>query len=157
MKTASWIGSSWSASLHQASYTEGDSPTARSWTGFDTTAVSDCSNCLIRVQGSDGDDTGTDESDAVFVIDNTAPSVQLSAPNGGEVLQGGETYTITWTASDANLGAQPIALDRAGRHLSQGLATPEPGLAPQWWMGYRDSTSLGVRAGGGPAQQPAAR
>ncbi len=103
-------GGIWSSSIYQISYTEGTAPTTRSWTGFNTTAFSDSNNCLLRVQGTDGQAATTDQSSAAFTIDNTAPSVTLTTPNGGEVLRGGATYTITWTASDANFGSQPIAL-----------------------------------------------
>jgi hypothetical protein len=33
---------------------------------------------------------------------NQPPQVQVSAPNGGETLTGGQNFNITWTASDAN-------------------------------------------------------
>ncbi len=33
-------------------------------------------------------------------IDETSPSIDLTAPNGGEILNGGDNFTISWNASD---------------------------------------------------------
>jgi len=53
---------------------------------------------------------GEDMSNANFAIaDATAPTVTLSAPNGGEVWDIGNTYDITWTATD-NIGVTSISL-----------------------------------------------
>ena len=38
-----------------------------------------------------------------IVIDGTPPLVQVSSPNGGELLAGGSSVQITWTSSDAYL------------------------------------------------------
>jgi hypothetical protein len=103
-------GGSWSASLYEVSYSETETPAAHSWSGFDTTAVADSGTCLVRVVASDGDASDSDESDAVFTIDNTDPSVSLTTPSGGEVVEGGASFEITWSASDANFGSNPIAL-----------------------------------------------
>jgi hypothetical protein len=46
-----------------------------------------------------------------IVQDSIAPSATLTAPSGGEVVSGNGTMTITWTASDANLGQNPIDID----------------------------------------------
>ncbi len=46
-----------------------------------------------------------------FVFDTTPPVITLTAPNGGEVWTGGQSYTITWTATDAvGLPPEPITL-----------------------------------------------
>ncbi|MFA7171761.1 MAG: Ser-Thr-rich GPI-anchored membrane family protein, partial [Candidatus Paceibacterota bacterium] len=42
----------------------------------------------------------SDESDAVFEIDKTAPAVTVMSLNGGEKLQGGSSVALTWTATD---------------------------------------------------------
>ncbi|MFN3763094.1 MAG: hypothetical protein ACK4WK_07835, partial [Anaerolineae bacterium] len=93
-------GANWSDSLHEAVYAETGNPAVHSWTGFNTTAFTDCSQCRLRITASDGETNTYDLSNAVFVIDNTPPTVTLTAPNGGELLRGGDTFTITWTASD---------------------------------------------------------
>ena len=36
------------------------------------------------------------------VGDSTPPSVAVTAPNGGEAIEAGSTFTITWTASDGS-------------------------------------------------------
>lgn len=48
--------------------------------------------------------------DVVVVYDATPPSVEVLAPNGGEILGGGKTTEIAWIAEDANLAPAPIAL-----------------------------------------------
>ena len=103
-------GANWSDSLYQVAYLESGTPASHSWTGFNTAVFTDCDRCLVRITASDGETGSEDASDATFVIDNIAPTVTLTAPNGGELLRGGATYTITWTAYDAHLGANPIAL-----------------------------------------------
>ncbi len=103
-------GSSWSASLYEASYVESAAPVTHTWTGFDTTALADSQNCLLRVHATDGDADAQDDGDAVFAIDNSAPAVSLGAPTGGELLAGGEVLTVTWSASDAHWGSGPITL-----------------------------------------------
>jgi len=143
-------GGTWSSSIYQVSYTEGAAPTTRSWTGFNTTAFSDSNNCLIRVQGTDGQAATTDQSNAAFTIDNTAPSVTLTAPNGGEVLRGGASYTITWTASDANFAAQPIALyystDGGSSYPNLIIAATENDGSYVWTVPALNSSTIRVRA-----------
>jgi len=70
-------------------------------------------NASVRVRVVATDlvgNSGYDDSNGNFTVDSTAPSVTLSAPNGGEMLRGGSNYTITWSASDTNLGSTPVAL-----------------------------------------------
>ena len=103
-------GAHWSSSLYQVAYAETGTPAAHSWTGFNTAVFSDSDQCRIRVTAADDAVTSSDLSDAVFIIDNTPPTASLTAPNGGELLRGGDTFTITWSASDAHFGTTPIAL-----------------------------------------------
>jgi hypothetical protein len=53
-------------------------------------------NCLVRIRAGDADDAPTDVSDSVFSI---VPGIGLivTSPNGGEQLQTGSIYNITWT------------------------------------------------------------
>jgi len=61
--------------------------------------------------------SGSDVSDATFIIDSTNPTIMASTlitPNGGEFLSGGATTNITWTSgeiTDIYLNANPITLD----------------------------------------------
>jgi len=48
---------------------------------------------------------------SAIVIDSSAPVVNLTSLTGGQTLKGGSTYAITWSATDNNFGANPIALD----------------------------------------------
>jgi hypothetical protein len=70
---------------------------------WDTTTVDDGTNYKVKVVVTDtGGLVAEDYSTTVFTIDNipdnTAPSIELTAPLGGEVWFG--TQTITWTATD---------------------------------------------------------
>jgi hypothetical protein len=64
-------------------------------------------SCRIKVVCVDAaTNEGSDESDADFEIlwqDYEDPVVTVVDPNGGEELQGGESYDVEWTASD-NVG-----------------------------------------------------
>ena len=67
-----------------------------------TVPATPTAQALVRVTALDGAaNSGNDVSDAVFTIaDQTAPTVTVTAPNGGETWVEGETRTITWTAAD---------------------------------------------------------
>jgi len=47
----------------------------------------------------------------VFTIDTINPVTNLSAPIGGENWFMGGTFSVTWSASDTNLGINPITLE----------------------------------------------
>lgn len=55
--------------------------------------------CLVRVSDA-ANASVSDQSNAVFTIVSAAPrgSITVYAPNGGETLQVGSTYAITWTS-----------------------------------------------------------
>jgi hypothetical protein len=63
----------------------------------------------IKVVAYDGAaNSGEDVSDADFTIaDETAPSVTVTVPNGGEVWDIDSTYDISWTATD-NVGVTSV-------------------------------------------------
>lgn len=73
---------------------------------WDTTMVPDGSAYLIKVEASDGTQTGMDVSDASFEIangvtrpsTNTAPTINIIRPNGGERVHG--LYEIRWSVND---------------------------------------------------------
>ncbi len=84
-----------------------------SWTYASATpAWSDGETYTILSQASDG--AGNIETPAAgssFTFDLTAPMVTVVSPNGGEVWAGGQSYPISWTASDAvGLAGAPITL-----------------------------------------------
>ena len=69
------------------------------------------SNFKVKVTAVDkAGNEGSDVSDVVFTIDNTAPSVTVLAPNGGEGWEGGIQKTIRWQASDVHSGVASITL-----------------------------------------------
>ncbi|GMU86930.1 MAG: hypothetical protein AMXMBFR48_21710 [Ignavibacteriales bacterium] len=63
--------------------------------------VPNVSSTACRVKISDAlDGTPADMSDADFTVYNIAQqSVTVNAPNGGEIIQPGSTFNITWTSS----------------------------------------------------------
>jgi hypothetical protein len=62
------------------------------WTVPDTGS----NNCLVRVGENDGDPS--DASNAVFSI--APPSfITITSPNGGEILEAGNSHNITWTGT----------------------------------------------------------
>ncbi len=69
----------------------------------------------VRVVAYDQvDNSANDASDANFTIqavDNTPPSVTVTAPDGGEVFADGTVTNITWNASDT--GAKPSGVTGA--------------------------------------------
>src|SRR3989344_4496063 len=78
---------------------------------WDTTSVADGASYKVKVVTTGG--LVFDPSDAVFTIDNTAPTTPtVLTPNGAEALKGGDNYNITWTASvDTNFSATPIKIE----------------------------------------------
>jgi len=53
----------------------------------------------------------SDVSQHSFSVDNTAPTVLLTYPNGGELFRGGDSIDITWEpAIDGNIADNPISL-----------------------------------------------
>ncbi len=72
----------------------------------------------------------------------------LTAPDGGEVLRGGATFTITWTATDAHFGLNPIALaystDGGSSYTDIVTATENDG-SYLWTVPEIDSVQVRVR------------
>lgn len=82
-----------------------------------------------------------------FGIDSTAPSISLTAPNGGESVMA--TTPVTWSASDAHLGSTSITL----QYSTDGGSTWVPiasGIANSgsysWHPASLKSTSIQIRA-----------
>ena len=78
---------------------------------------------LVRVKAHDAvGNIGSDVSNAVFTIsDQTAPTVTVTSPNGGETWATGSSHDVTWTATD-NIGVTV--------HRHRLLGRQRPGVAP---------------------------
>jgi hypothetical protein len=83
----------------------------------DVTTIKNALMNTSRDEGSAGEDNtyGRGVIDAyaavlaVMVTDTTPPTVTVTSPNGGEVLNSGSTFPVTWTASD-NIGVTQSAI-----------------------------------------------
>ena len=82
--------------------------------------------CLVQVSATNG--SAGDISDAVFAV-VVPPSITVTAPNGGEKWQIGESYNITWT-SEKIQGDVKVELSRDNGAAWETLtdATPNDGL-----------------------------
>ena len=101
---------------------------------WDTTTVSDGATCRIQVTATDmPGNVGTPaESAADFSIDNTAPVVALTAPNGGE--NWGGTQNVTWITTDANPGTVEIRLSsNSGGSYPSVIAAAAPDTGTFSW------------------------
>jgi hypothetical protein len=68
------------------------------WTTPDTASE----ECLVRITSNDGgtDPRPSDVSDSVFsIVSPPPPTIKVTAPNGGEQLQVGSRFDITWLSS----------------------------------------------------------
>ena len=72
----------------------------------------DSESLLVRIEVVDrAGNVGADVSGSPSSMDNTAPTVVLNYPNGGEPLKGGDSVEITWQlAVDVHLSLRPINL-----------------------------------------------
>ncbi|MCP5107313.1 MAG: hypothetical protein GY950_28255 [bacterium] len=69
-----------------------------SWTVPDTPS----DNCLVRISGTDTDDTASDVSDAGFsIVVAASGAIRVISPNGGENVNVGSVCGITWTTSES--------------------------------------------------------
>jgi hypothetical protein len=69
---------------------------SKSWTVPNVSST----NCKLEVAIKRTDGTwSTDLSDSVFTIAQSAPTVHLTYPNGGETLTAGSTINVAWTIS----------------------------------------------------------
>jgi flagellar hook assembly protein FlgD len=73
--------------------------------------------------------SATDQSDATFDL----ASVAVTAPNGGESINGGDSTTITWSSS--NLGSDTVELDLldSGGSLLSSIANAETNDGSYTW------------------------
>ena len=73
------------------------------------------------------------------ITDQTAPSIALTAPNGGASFTGGTTQDVTWNASD-NVGVDSVNVD----YSINGNAGPWQPVAHGIANTGLDSVSLGL-------------
>jgi|GEM_PF-661202 len=59
----------------------------------------------------DAEQTDTDTTQVTVEDTSSPPSVAVQAPNGGEQLAGGSTYTVEWTASDPDDDLDSFEID----------------------------------------------
>ncbi len=121
-------GGSWIALAEQAG-----NPQSYEWLIPNT--LSD--ECLLKVVAYDRwDNRGEDESDVVFAIvaDTVAPTVTVTAPNGGEAWGTGEMHSIRWDADDnvAVVGDSVYySLDDGATWTAETYQTGNPEI--YWW------------------------
>jgi|GEM_PF-2802922 len=97
-----------------------------------------------------GNDGATGQNDSV-IIDTTPPSVNVTSPTTGEVLQGGSPYAIQWTASDAGSGVASnsigLAYSTDGGSTWTTIATGEANIGSyDWSVPAIDTNNAVVRA-----------
>ncbi|MFI5372708.1 MAG: Ig-like domain repeat protein, partial [Candidatus Eisenbacteria bacterium] len=98
----------------------------------------DCSNLPVAV------DAG---SAASVTIDNTAPSIAVTSPNGGETWVSGSTQDITWTASDGSgIAGVDLEYSTNGGSSWTSIATGQPNSPYAWTVPNTPSTNVLVRA-----------
>ncbi len=44
------------------------------------------------------------------ILDSSVPTATITAPNGGEIFQIGDSTNVTWTATDSSFGSTPMGL-----------------------------------------------
>lgn len=85
----------------------------------------------IRWNGCGG--SSEDRSDAAFSVRNTEPPtvITLTSPNGGETIQAGTVYPVTWTSTGIP-GTVSITLQRDGKFV-QSIGRPDVGVGRYDW------------------------
>lgn len=108
---------------------------------WDTTSAADDNDYVIRVRG----DSGADRS-GLFSVDNTAPTIVLMAPNGGELV--GAAGMVTWATSDVNPSrVQILASSDGGANYSITVVSNAPDTGSYAWdaSNLADGTSYRVQ------------
>src|SRR6185369_15906245 len=98
------------------------------------------------VTGYTFSNVASDHTIAATFVDATAPSVTVTAPNGGENVTSGSTYAVTWTAVD---GQGPIATVDLWLSMDDGatwasLASGVPNTGTYQWTVPSPGTNTGV-------------
>src|SRR5262249_21132653 len=102
---------------------------------IDAVSLRDCANSWLPAE------IGTA---ATVLVDRSAPSVALLAPNGGESWAPGSVHAITWTASDAEGIALDVSTDDGAswQPVASGLSNSG---SYDWTVPGTPSTSARVR------------
>lgn len=99
------------------------------------------------VTADDGRTDGATGDAETVLVDETAPAVSISAPDGGTTVRGGETTSIEWTATDSvSVDTVSIAYstDGGGSWTAVDSDTPNDG-SEDWTVPAVDSASVLVR------------
>lgn len=83
-------------------------------TGSYDWTVPNFNNSTVRVRVKATDQAGNvtpAATPANFTVDSSPPTLLLTSLTGGQLLKGGSTVNITWSASDAHFGSTPIKLE----------------------------------------------
>jgi hypothetical protein len=83
-------------------------------------------NCLVRISEIDGEPV--DVSDAVFSIVSTSGDIKVNSPNGGENLEAGTEYTITWASSGVDNVVIKYSIDNGVTWTTIGTAPAAEGI-----------------------------
>lgn len=103
-------------------------------------------NKILSSGISTGVPTAATKATAEFIIDRTAPAAAITFPAAKAKLRGGDRYTVTWTADDKYLRANPIAVkfSRDGNGTYETLATGIPNSGSWDWTVPMSMTTSGV-------------
>lgn len=104
---------------------------------------------VIEVSGGAMPEPGQQKETTLFtefIIDRSAPTVQVQFPTAGAKLRGGQKYTVKWNVLDANLAQTPIALQwsRAGDGKFEPVADKLPNNGSYEWTLPKDMTVSGL-------------
>ena len=101
---------------------------------WDTSTVADDLDYRLRVVSTDavGNPSTPAESADDLAVDNTAPTIALTSPVGGEVI--GDSHEITWTTTDAHPGTIELWLsDDSGGDYGTVIADAAPDTGSYVW------------------------
>ena len=105
------------------------------------------SGVQVRVTSSDTFGNSNAVVSPVFTIDSSPPIVTLTSLTGGQLVKGGVAQSITWTATDANLATNPIALDysKDGGTTWTSITTGTANTGSYSWTPALDGSNYFVR------------
>jgi len=101
---------------------------------WDTTAFADDLDYRLRVVATDavGNPSAPADSTGDLAVDNTAPTIELTSPVGGEVF--GDAQAITWTTTDDHPGTVEVRLSaNSGASFDTVLANATPDTGAFAW------------------------
>jgi hypothetical protein len=111
------------------------------WPSVSAFAGSDC-----RIKVADTSTDVYDESDSDFAVvaaalpPPEAPRIEVSSPNGGEILQAGSSFEITWAAAGVEQVKIELSAD-AGKTYTEIATTGAPAGAFIWQLNPQESSA----------------